>query len=198
MDEVVLPRMLNGSLPEDIVAWAWCKVKSDFDPRRAKSRRYMYVLPTKDYDISAMRKATKLLVGTHDFCNFTRKFGKDESCVRTIYSVELRVDKDFIIFEIEGNAFTWNMVRCIVTALEEVGSKRRDLDWFEKMLSPEKHRERIEPAPPYGLVLKDIKYDGIEFEVDEYAWKYLQNKIVKKMYYYGTIYKLLSSFVDKR
>ncbi len=195
--ETILPRMLNGHLPEDIVAWAWAKVKSNFNPRKAKSRRYMYVLPTENYDVSVMRKATKLLIGTHDFCNFTRGFGREKSCVRTIYNVELRIDKDFVIFEIEGNAFTWNMVRCIVTALEEVGSRRRDIGWFERMLDPKKHRERIEPAPPYGLVLKDIRYDEVEFEIDKYAWKSLQSKIVKKMHYYGTIYKLLSSFVER-
>ncbi|RLI74776.1 tRNA pseudouridine(38-40) synthase TruA [Archaeoglobales archaeon] len=194
--EVIPPRMLNANLPEDITVWAWAKVKSTFDPRKAKSRRYMYVLPTKNYDISAMRKATKLLLGTHDFCNFTRGFGGEESCVRTIYNVELRIDRDFVIFEIEGNAFTWNMVRCIVTALEEVGSRHRDIEWFEKMLDPEKHRERIEPAPPHGLILKDIKYDDVEFETDEYAWKTLQNKFSKKASYYGTIYKLLSSFIE--
>lgn len=194
LEKPILPRAINAHLPEDITVWAWAKVGEDFNPRHAKSRTYLYVLFAKDYDISAMRKASKLLLGTHDFSNFTKKFGEGESCVRTIYNVELRVDKEFIIFEIEGNAFTWNMVRCIVTALEEVGSGHRDLEWFESMLNPEKHRERIEPAPPYGLILKDIQYDGVEFEVDEYAWKTLRHRIENIIKYHGTLYKLFSLF----
>lgn len=198
VEKPIFPRAINAHLPDDITVWAWAKVSDDFNPRRAKSRIYNYVLFSKDYDISAMRKAAKLLLGTHDFSNFTKKFGEGESCVRTIYNVELRVDKEFIILELEGNAFTWNMVRCIVTALEEVGSGHRDLEWFESMLNPEKHRERIEPAPPYGLILKDVTYDGVEFEVDEYAWKTLQHRIENVVKYHGTIYKLFSMFVERK
>ncbi|WP_048085854.1 tRNA pseudouridine(38-40) synthase TruA [Archaeoglobus veneficus] len=192
----VLPRVINANLPDDIVVWAWAKVPDDFNPRYATSRTYIYVLYSREYDISAMRKAAKLLLGTHDFTNFTKKFGEGQSCVRTIYNVELRVNGDFLIFEIEGNAFTWNMVRCIIAALEAVGSRHRSVEWFEEMLNPEKHRERIEPAPAYGLILKDIKYSGVEFEVDDYAWRSLQLKLEKLVMYHGTIYKLFSLFRD--
>ncbi len=193
-EEKIFPRMLNSELPEDIVAWAWSKVPADFDPRKAKSRSYVYVMYSEGLDISSMRKAVKLLLGTHDFANFTKKFGEGESCVRTIYSAEIRADREFMIFEIEGNAFTWNMVRCIVSALMEVGKQHRSVEWFEELLHPEKHRERIEPAPPYGLILKDVKYDNVEFEVDEYALKTLQTRIENRIIRHGTLYKLFSLF----
>jgi tRNA pseudouridine38-40 synthase len=192
-NKVVLPRVLNASLPSDIVAWAWAKVGSNFNPRKAASRTYIYILPAKGHDISAMRKAARLLLGTHDFTNFTKKFG--ENCVRTIYNAELRIDGDFLILEIEGNAFTWNMVRCIATTLEAVGSGRRSVEWFAEMLNPEKHKERIEPAPAYGLILKDVRYSGVEFEVDDYAWRALQTRLAEVISYHGTIYKLFSMFV---
>jgi tRNA pseudouridine38-40 synthase len=192
----ILPRIFTANLPADMVVWAWAKVSEDFDPRKASSRIYAYVLPAKEYDISAMRKAAKLLLGTHDFTNFTKKFGNDVSCIRTIYSIDLRVDRDFIIFEIEGNAFTWNMVRCIVAALEAVGNARRSIEWFGDMLNPEKHRERIEPSPAYGLILKDVKYSGVEFEIDDYAWRILQTRFVDAVNYHGTHYKLFSMFVE--
>ncbi len=193
-EDKIFPRMLNSELPEDIIAWAWAKVPQDFDPRKAKSRVYLYVMYIEELDVSSMRKATKLLHGTHDFANFTKKFGEGESCVRTIYKAELRIDRDFMIFEIEGNAFTWNMVRCIVSALLEVGRQHRSVEWFEELLHPEKHKERVEPAPPYGLILKDVKYDGIEFEIDEYAHKMLDNRIEERVIRHGTLYKLFSLF----
>ncbi len=192
--EKIFPRMLNSELPEDIVSWAWAKVPEDFDPRRAKSRVYVYVMYGTDYDISSMRKAVKELIGVHDFSNFTRKFGEGESCVREIYSAEVRADREFIIFEIEGNAFTWNMVRCIVTALTEIGKQHRSVEWFRELLNPEKYKERVEPAPPYGLILKDVKYDDVEFEVDDYALKTLHNRIERRIVYHGTLFKLFSLF----
>lgn len=193
-DEKIFPRMLNAELPEDITAWAWAKVSEDFDPRKARSRVYTYVMYGSDYDISAMRKAVKELIGVHDFSNFTKKFGEGESCVREIISADIRADREFIIFEIEGNAFTWNMVRCLVTAIMEVGKQHRSIEWFRDLLNPEKHKERVEPAPPYGLILKDVKYDDVEFEIDEYAFKTLQSRIESRIMYHGTIFKLFSLF----
>jgi len=192
----VLPRVINSHLPDDVVVWAWAKVRDDFNPRYATSREYTYVLYSRGYDISPMRKAAKLLLGTHDFTNFTKKFGEGKSCVRTIYDIELRINGDFLIFEVEGNAFTWNMVRCIVSALQAVGSRHRSVEWFEEMLNPEKHKERIEPAPANGLILKDIKY-GFDFEVDDYAWRTLQIKLENLIAYHGTIYKLFSLFAER-
>ncbi|MET1124068.1 MAG: tRNA pseudouridine(38-40) synthase TruA [Archaeoglobaceae archaeon] len=195
-EELITPRILNAELPSDITAWAWAKVSDDFDPRRAKSRTYLYVMYARNLDISAMREAVKLLKGTHDFSNFTKKFGEGESCVRTIYRADIRAEKEFAFFEIEGNAFTWNMVRCIVTALAEVGARRKDTKWFESLLHPERHRERIEPAPPYGLILKDVTYEGVEFEVDDYAYRMLQNRIGERVVRSGVDYKLFSLFMQ--
>ncbi|MCX8172067.1 MAG: tRNA pseudouridine(38-40) synthase TruA, partial [Archaeoglobaceae archaeon] len=92
---------------------------------------------------------------------------------------------------IEGNAFTWNMVRCIVTALKRVG-KEKDVEWFRKMLHPEFHRERIQPSPPYGLLLKDVKYEGIIFEIDPRAIELLHLRLKKRLVESGILYKLLS------
>jgi tRNA pseudouridine38-40 synthase len=194
-EETIFPRILNSELPNDITAWAWAKVDDDFDPRHAKRRTYVYVMyGNDDFDISRMRKALKLVTGTHDFSNFTRKFGEGNSCVRTIYNAEIRADRGFIIFEFTANAFTWNMVRCLVSALVEIGKSHRNLEWFEDMLHPEKHRERIEPAPPHGLILKDVEYEDLEFEVDDYAFKTLNSRIGEIVEYYGVIYKLFSLF----
>ncbi len=193
VEKTTFPRILNAHLPNDITVWAWSEVDEDFNPRKAKRRIYMYVLPAEKYDISAMRKACKLLIGTHDFSNFTKRFG-ERRCVRTIYDVELRVNGGFVILEMVGNAFTWNMVRCIVSALSEVGMGHRSLDWFKEMLNPDRHRERIEPAPAYGLILKDVEYEDVEFEVDEYAWNTLMQRIKEIVEFHGTMFKLFSSF----
>ncbi|MCS7121478.1 MAG: tRNA pseudouridine(38-40) synthase TruA [Archaeoglobaceae archaeon] len=193
-NDLVTPRMLNSFLPEDVTAWAWAKVDEKFNPKKAKSRTYLYVTIAKNLKTSEMKKAAEILIGTHDFSNFTKKFGEGKSCVRTIYSADVKSDGESILFEIEGNAFTWNMVRCLVTALLEVGSGRKNLSWFEDLLNL-KRRERVEPVPAYGLILKDVKYDGVEFEVDNYAFETLKKRLEKRVFRAGVEYKLFSYFI---
>jgi len=192
-----IPRILNSKLPEDITVWAWAKVDYNFDPRRdASSRVYSYVMAKKGIDVSAMRKAASIIEGTHDFSNFTKKFGEAASNIRTLKSVDVRIDERFITIEFEGNAFTWNMVRNIATALEMIGKGMRDIEWLESMLEPDKYYERMEPSPPYGLILKDVKYP-FEFEIDEYAWHMFKRKLTSRMDYHGILYKVFSIMDDE-
>jgi tRNA pseudouridine38-40 synthase len=184
----ITPRMLNSELPPDITAWAIAEVPEDFNPRKARSRVYTYVFYDENYDLSAIEEAVRLLRGTWDFSNFTRGYRGGK---RTIYRADVKKCGDFIIFEIEGNAFTWNMVRCIASALKRVGEER-DLEWFRKMLSPEEHRERIQPSPAAGLLLKEVKYDGIRFEVDEVAKKLLHLRLKRRLTESGIRYKIFS------
>ncbi len=186
-EKEIRPRVLNSALPSDITAWAYKEVPENFNPRKAKSRIYTYVFPNEDFDLEKMEKAVALLRGVHDFSNFTRgwKGGK-----REIFDAKLLIEGDFLVFEIEGNAFTWNMVRCLATALKLVGLGKT-LEWFEKMLDPQNFRERVPPSPPEGLMLKDVKY-GFDFEIDEIGLKLLRMRIEKRLKRHGTIYKLLS------
>ncbi|MEM4504013.1 MAG: hypothetical protein QXW59_03950, partial [Archaeoglobaceae archaeon] len=55
----------------------------------------------------------------------------------------------------------------------------------------EEHRERVPPAPPHGLMLREVKYD-FEFEVDEVAKRLLELRLKKRLKHHGTVYKLIS------
>ncbi|MEM0202737.1 MAG: tRNA pseudouridine(38-40) synthase TruA [Archaeoglobaceae archaeon] len=186
-DRKLLPRILNSSLPSDITVWAFKEVGEDFNPRKAKSRVYVYVFLDEGYDFEKMSEAVELLKGVHNFSNFTRgwKGGR-----REVFNATLNREGDFLVFEIEANAFTYNMVRCIATALCFVGMGK-SVEWFEKMLKPEEHRERVPPAPPHGLMLREVKYD-FEFEVDEIAKRLLELRLKKRLKHHGTVYKLIS------
>ena len=110
------------------------------------------------YDISRIREASKLLLGTHDFENFSRTNG-EKSTVRTIESIDARVDGGLIKIDVVGISFLWNMVRKIVTALSVIGKGVRDNDWLLQMLNPDIYEEGIEPAPAYGLTLLKVNYE---------------------------------------
>jgi tRNA pseudouridine38-40 synthase len=156
---LAIPRIINSELPPTIWAWAHAEVPRSFDARRnAVSRHYQYVMAGKEYDISRIREASKLLLGTHDFENFSRTNG-EKSTVRTIERINVRVDGDLTKIDVVGNSFLWNMVRKIVTALTMIGKGVRDNDWLLQMLNPDIYEEGIEPAPAYGLTLLKVNYD---------------------------------------
>ncbi|MDD3041489.1 MAG: tRNA pseudouridine(38-40) synthase TruA [Methanosarcinaceae archaeon] len=167
---LAIPRVINSELPSSIWTWAHAEVSGGFDPRRqAVSRRYRYVMCGEAYDIPRIREASKLLLGTHDFANFSRADG-DKGTVRTLERIDIRVDGELTKIDVVGNSFLWNMVRKIVSALSMIGNGVRDEDWLIQMLSPEVYEEGLEPAPPYGLTLMEINYpDPLEWVEDSYS-----------------------------
>jgi len=73
-------------------------------------------------DIEKMRQAAAVLVGEHDFASFKSNNGNPvKSTVRTIYKCTLSREGDFIILDVEGSGFLYNMVRNIAGTLIEIG-----------------------------------------------------------------------------
>ncbi len=188
---LALPRVINSKLPDSIWAWAHAAVADDFDPRRhAVKREYRYVLPDDHLDIKRIKSAARFFKGKQDFANFTtREEGK--SAVRTLIEVKVRKLGDFLIFDISGESFAWNMVRKIVTALKMIGRQERDEDWIELMLTPSNHREGLQNAPAHGLILKNVSYRGISFEEEIYAKKKACRKLEEWFERYSVMGKIL-------
>jgi len=69
-----------------------------------------------------MQQAATVLVGEHDFASFKSNNGnRVKSTIRTIYQCALRREGDFIILDVEGSGFLYNMVRNIAGTLIEIG-----------------------------------------------------------------------------
>jgi len=193
---LVAPRIINSELPDDIWAWATARVSMAFDPRRkAISREYRYVLYGKGLEISKMRQASELLVGTHDFANFATK-DENKSTKRTVKRIEIRVAGPFIIMDIVANSFAQHMARKIVTGLSMVGAGARDEAWLRSMLEPDKYKESIEPAPPLGLILRKVNYAGISFTEDEYAKTRARRELQKRRLIHGTMAEVVKDMRD--
>jgi tRNA pseudouridine38-40 synthase len=167
---LAIPRVINSKLPNSIWAWAHAIVPDDFNPRYdAVCRSYRYIMSGEQYDISKIRSATKLLIGTHDFANFCTA-DEDRGTVRNVKRIDVRVSGAFTKIDVQADSFLWNMVRKMVTSLMMVGSGVRDLEWLEQMLDPESYEEGVEPAPAYGLTLMQVDYTlPIEWTDDGYA-----------------------------
>lgn len=194
---LAIPRIINSELPPAIWAWAHAEVPVDFDARRnAISRHYHYVMSGEGYDISKMREASKLLLGTHDFENFSRSDG-EKSTIRTLERINVRVDGELTKIDVVGNSFLWNMVRKIVTVLSMIGIGVRDTDWLLQMLNPDIYEEGIEPAPAYGLTLMEVNYgENIEWIEDSYAIRRASDQNYKRILRHRVMAEVLGELIS--
>jgi len=160
------PRCINGRLPRDIWAWAWAEAPLGFSARwSAQWREYRYFLWHPGLEIKKMREAAGLLLGRHDFRNFS---SEKRDTMREILKLDISEADGMTILDVRANGFLWNMTRKIVCALEKVGSGERGLEWILELLDPEINRG-APTAPAQGLVLREVGYDGLQWQVDEYS-----------------------------
>ncbi|MBQ1661279.1 MAG: tRNA pseudouridine(38-40) synthase TruA, partial [Treponema sp.] len=62
---------------------------------------------------------------------------------------------------IEANAFLWKMVRSITGTLIQLEQKNKDPEEFKKILESHDRSKAGMTAPPTGLFLWEVKFDGI-------------------------------------
>lgn len=162
-------------LPEDIGVKSIEEVPERFHARyNVKSKTYVYRINNKKFrdvfnrkytyhlaeklDLSEMRNATEVLIGSHDFQSFTNIKNSDKSTIRTINYINI-IEKDGLLdIEVNGNGFLWNMVRIIVGTLIEVGKGNLKPKEVEKILNEKKRWEAGPLAQAKGLFLRDVRY----------------------------------------
>ena len=196
--ELAIPRVINSKLPNSIWAWGHAHLPDDFNPRRnAVSRSYRYIMSGELYDISKIRSASKLLIGTHDFANFCTNNG-DKSTVRNVERIDVRVSGALTKIDVQADSFLWNMVRKIVTALMMVGSDVRDIEWLKQMLEPESYEEGIEPASAYGLTLTKVDYPHpIEWIEDGHAIRRAHEHIHEHLIRHRVMAEVLENLIPQ-
>jgi tRNA pseudouridine38-40 synthase len=176
-DPQLLARKLNDLLPHDISVLDAVRARDNFHARHdAKSRVYLYQIATrrtafakpfvwwiKDrLDFEAMQRAATALAGRHDFSAFSdKRLKEDESRIVVVERAELVRNGDLILFRIAASHFLWKMVRKVTSFLVEVG--RGNERGIESRLGPK--GEPWQPtAPPSGLFLEAVTYEGETFE----------------------------------
>ena len=117
-----------------------------------------------------MRRAADHLIGKHDFASFCNIRTNVEDTVRTIYSLEIMEqpasgipgvwEGSEITVRIRGNGFLYNMVRIIVGTLLRVGRGFYTPGQVRDILAAKDRQAAGVTAPPQGLVLVGIEYEG--------------------------------------
>lgn len=175
-NETVVLRALNANLPFDVRVVKCRLVTPAFHARfNCIGKTYRYLIwnhPVQDpftldthwhvplpLDLSAMRRAARLLVGKHDFASFTSNPGYErESTVRTMRRASIARDGAVLSFHFTADGFLYRMVRNLVGALVKVGKGKISPDDFGKILRARRRSDAPETAPACGLYLMRVNY----------------------------------------
>lgn len=181
-------RALNSILPKDIRIRESQEVPEDFSARfSATSRTYRYFMHTGSVplasdmrfvwhlpwtpDINVLNDMTSCLRGELDFATFTASGDQSLSTFRYIDDAHFYTQEDLktggkvFVFEITANAFLWKMVRSLTGTL--IGMEKKGLggkDFKEVLFSKDRTRAGV-TAPPTGLFLWDVSFDGVRRHV---------------------------------
>ena len=175
-DLALLRYSLNRMLPNDIHVNAIQFVDDSFHPRlHALLKTYKYILNMgeanpfyenyryefkRKLDVNKVLEAKELFVGEHNFKNFTTKEEDNHDYVRTINSIDIKQDEDVLEITLIGNGFMRYMVRMIVGTLIAIGIGKEDKNFIVNKLEDTNRMPVIYKAPPQGLYLVDVKYEG--------------------------------------
>ncbi len=107
-------------------------------------------------DFKAMKKFLKIIKGTHDFKGFMASGSEVENTVRTIYSVKLVKDGQYLNFHVTGNGFLYKMVRNIVGTMLKVGEHKISLTDLKSTLFTT--FKATHTAKPEFLYLLNVDY----------------------------------------
>ncbi len=161
------PGTINSDLHQ-IWIYAWAQVGQDFNARMsAVERGYRYVFWGKGLDIDKMKDAASIFPGKHDFRNFADE-EREKSTLCNIRTISIRNDGDWFYLDITGNRFLQHMVRKIASALKLTGKGEKDGEWLAKMLDCS-ITDMLQPMEANGLILMNVNYPGIKWNIDSYA-----------------------------
>lgn len=170
-----MQKALNSVLPDDITISKVKEVRLKFHSQYdSLSKVYVYKILNRDYpsahlmnstwlvkqplDLEQMEKASKHLLGTHDFSVFAHEGLSVKTTERTILKTKLRKRSGIIEFEIEGSGFLKRMVRLITGTLVHVGKGNITPSDFKEILHSGIKNKYVTSAPAKGLILKKVKY----------------------------------------
>lgn len=166
---------INKYLPEDIEVVSVKEASNRFHSRLNASKkhyryiinnsnkkdvfnfRYQYKLEDK-LDVNAMKKASKYLLGEHDFKSFCGNKHMKKSTVRNIYDITFSCENGKIIIDYYGNGFLQYMIRIMTGTLIDVGLHNIKPESMLEIINAKSREAASGAAPAMGLCLIKVEY----------------------------------------
>ena len=171
-----LLRALNANLPEAVRVLRVHEVGPEFHARfSAKGKEYRYQIDCgvvadpflrafawhrpRPLNVAAMRRASRLLRGRHDFSAVSANpMRVVKTTVRTISKLTVTKRDNLLTISVRANGFLYKMVRSIVGALVKVGEGRLTVEELRALMKSKKRAALVETAPAHGLLLWRVFY----------------------------------------
>lgn len=166
----------NDNLPANINILKVEPANPRFHARlNARSRSYIYIISrrrtafAKRYvwwvrdplDLRKMGQTCAVFRGFHDFASFAdKRIDKGSSTTVQVEAVELHELGDLVVFRIAASHFLWRMVRRMVGILVEVGRGNLTREDVVGLLEGLSELPARYTAPPSGLFLEQVLYEG--------------------------------------
>lgn len=164
---------LNSLLPPDLAVRTIFPVADDVHARFAAThRRYEYrIIRQKnpfltneahifrpDLDIEAMNTAAAFLLRHKDFESFSKVHTDVKTFLCDITQAKWQHKNEVLTFIVQSNRFLRGMVRGLVGTLLEVGTGKRSVPDFEKIILAKNRQAAGPQAPAQGLFLVEVGY----------------------------------------
>ena len=168
---------LNFYLPEDIAVTACKEVPEAFHAQyHCVSKEYRYFFYDTNVrdpfmngrashckhrlDTALMDKNAKDYIGTHDFTSFCAAGASVRSNVRTVLNASVFREGDRVVFSVEANGFLYNMVRIMAGTLLYIDEGKLPDGGVPKIIEAKNRLAAGKTAPPEGLYLYRVRYQG--------------------------------------
>jgi len=169
-----LLRSLNATLPEDVVVRSIRIAPAAFHAQYdAAAKRYRYTIwnkPTRPIanrdrmlhvsaalNLTAMRRAARLLKGRHDFRAFYTDGQSASDTKRTLHSLTISSKAGLIRITAEADGFLYHMVRRITGLLLDIGKGKHPPTILREILRG-RGSAIAHTAPAKGLCLMQVRY----------------------------------------
>lgn len=176
---------MNSVLPDDISLTTCTPCDKSFHARKsAKEKTYSYwILEAKnphpffhhlswqlayDLDHQAIKEASDLIIGEHDFSSFCAADSMAETKVRHLLKIELQTkalseffnfpETQWLQINFTGKGFLKQMVRNLVGTFVDIGRHKIPSNKIRTILEARNRQLAGPTAPPQGLYLVDVSY----------------------------------------
>jgi tRNA pseudouridine38-40 synthase len=141
------------------------RYRIDNRPVRSPLERNRSWHVARPLDVGAMQQAARRLEGAHDFAAFAGPY--DGRTERTLRRCDVAACGRHVMVEMEAQAFLPHQVRRTVGPLVEVGLGRIKEETLMAWLDEARPSAAGPAAPPCGLYLVGIAYEGLDFGPEE-------------------------------